>query len=66
MEDFKQLLDEYLRQYPKEENPIFWHSCISEEQIYEALKNRKGGKIILKTDGNIIDSGVLVYEQKIP
>ena len=61
MEDFKQLLDEYLKQYPKEENPIFWHSCISEEQIYKALKNRKGRKIILKTNINVMDSGVLIY-----
>lgn len=61
MEDFKQLLDEYLKQYPKEENPIFWHSCVNEEQIYEALKNRKGRKIILKTNINVMDSGVLIY-----
>lgn len=61
MEDFKTLLTEYLKQYPKEENPINWHALFFEEEIYNFLKNRKGRKIRLKTKKDVLDGGQLYY-----
>lgn len=61
MEDFKTLLAEYLKQYPKEENPLNWHQLITPEEVYDFLKNRKGRKILLKSDPKKLDSGKLIY-----
>ena len=61
MEDFKTLLTEYLKQYPNEENPLNWHQIIEPEELYEFLKNRKGRKIGLKTEKDVLDGGELIY-----
>ena len=57
MEDFKTLLTEYLKQYPNEENPLNWHQLIEPEELYEFLKNRKGQKILLKSDPKKMERG---------
>ena len=62
MEDFRTLLEEYLKEYPKAENPLNWHRVVSEEEIYEALKNREGREIYLKEFPDKLDSGVLDYK----
>lgn len=61
MGDFKNLLKDYLEQYPNEENPLNWHNIVSEEEIYFFLKNRKGRKILIKTDPEKLDGGQLIY-----
>ena len=52
---------EYLKQYPKEESPFNWFIVFSEDEIVNFVKNRKGRKIGLKTEKDVLDGGQLIY-----
>tara|TARA_R100001440_G_scaffold65769_1_gene86679 strand:- start:340 stop:549 length:210 start_codon:yes stop_codon:yes gene_type:complete len=52
---------EYLKQYPNEESPFNWFIVFSEDEIVNFVKNRKGRKIGLKTEKDVLDGGELIY-----
>lgn len=52
---------EYLKQYPKEENPFNWFIVFSEEEIIDFMKKREGRKVLLKEDPDALDGGQLIY-----
>jgi hypothetical protein len=59
--DLKEIENDYLKQYPKEESPLTWSAVVSLDEIYNFMLNRKGRKIGLKTEKDVLDGGQLIY-----
>jgi hypothetical protein len=61
IDDINALEADYLKQYPNAENPVYWHEMVDLEDIINFMINRKGRRIEIEMDPNILDKGVLVY-----
>ncbi len=57
----KELYDDYNKQFPNEENPLNWSELVGVITIYNFMLNRKGRKIGLKTEKDVLDGGELIY-----
>ncbi len=53
---------EYLKQFPNEENPYNWTLMLPFDVIDEFVSKRDGKKVLIKEDFERTDYGVLYYE----
>tara|TARA_R110000796_G_scaffold73842_1_gene165855 strand:- start:1471 stop:1659 length:189 start_codon:yes stop_codon:yes gene_type:complete len=56
-----ELENDYVKQYPNEENPFFWALQFPIEEIEEFVRNRKGRKVLIEEDPEAMDGGKLIY-----
>jgi hypothetical protein len=61
IEDNKNEQD-YIKQFPNEENPYNWTLMLPFEVIDEFVSNRKGRKVFINEDFDKTDFGTLYYE----
>ena len=54
--------DDYVKQFPKEENPYNWFMMVPFEEIDDFVRKRNGRKVLLRIDSTKTDSGELYYE----
>ena len=60
-ENIEKLEKEYLKQYPNLESPFNWSEQVYILDIFDFVKNRKGRKIGLKTEKEVLGVGELIY-----
>lgn len=52
---------DYIKQYPNEENPYNWTLMLPFDVIDEFVSKRDGKKVGMKEDENTLDYGILYY-----
>jgi len=53
--------NEYLKEFPNEENPFNWQIQVKLEEIYKFVINRNGRIVGIQEDFDSLDYGKLIY-----
>jgi hypothetical protein len=57
----KELIEDYLKQYPKDESPLNYSFAFGFEEIEKMLREREGRRIVCISDMDTDDGGTLGY-----